>query len=629
MSSINSEISISESQSPPLLNQPANNPQLHRTTIARRAKGKIQPRQQYRKQCGLLTQIQEQQLLQFINNLTQRGLPPNHFNVRVFAQNICGKWPGKNWASSFVKRHQDLLASEYLVGFDISRKRADNWWLINNYFNLVQEKWKEHDYLPKNIYNMDEKGFLIGVLKKTRRIFTRSWKKQGKLQGAAQDGNRSWITLIACICADGTSLPPALIYQASSGDIQDSWLEDYQPDDEAYFASSPTGWSNNELAMDWLIRVFDRTTKKKAGNGREPRLLFLDGHGSHINMPFLEWCYAHNIHVCAYPPHTTHRLQPLDKSLFSPLATYYSQELDSWIQRTQGLCKMNKRQFYKLFKPAFENAFSEHNIRSGWTKTGTYPLNPAQVLDQLSTKPAPSTSRPTTASSGSQSAISLSDWRKINQVVKEAVGDVLGYEGRQVLKVCHQLQAENALLKAQIEGLKEAVYTEKKQRKPKKALFAELRTDQGNGAVFFSPAKISAARELQIKKAKEVEAAQAQKCKEQLQRQLRKEEQAEIKRQAAAARQERQEKAAAKKAEKQACKEEALQQRLASLQLSNEQRAAGKPKQKKAQKAQDQILCGGATTKLSESRVVLQQEMRTSRSGRQLRKPQYLDNYEL
>lgn len=50
-----------------------------------------------------------------------------------------------------------------------------------------------------------------------------------------------------------------------------------------------------------------------AGN----RLLFLDDHSSHINMNFLEWCDLHNIHVCAFPPHTAHRLQPLDVSLFA------------------------------------------------------------------------------------------------------------------------------------------------------------------------------------------------------------------------------------------------------------------------------------------------------------------------
>lgn len=62
----------------------------------------------------------------------------------------------------------------------------------------------------------------------------------------------------------------------------------------------------------------------------------------------------------------------------------------------------------------------------------------------------------------------------INHLVKEAVGDVLGYEGQRVFKHCHHLQAENALLKAQVEGLQEAVRIEKKPKKPKKGLFAEL-----------------------------------------------------------------------------------------------------------------------------------------------------------
>jgi hypothetical protein len=59
---------------------------------------------------------------------------------------------------------------------------------------------------------MDEKGFLIGLLNMTRRIFTKEQLEEGKLPGACQDGNRSWITLLACIGQDLQSLPPMLIY---------------------------------------------------------------------------------------------------------------------------------------------------------------------------------------------------------------------------------------------------------------------------------------------------------------------------------------------------------------------------------------------------------------------------------
>ena len=202
----------------------------------------------------------------------------------------------------------------------------------------------QYDILPENTYNMDEKGFLIGVLQKTKRVFS----KGTEIRGTGQDGNREWITVVATISMDGSYLPPSIIYQAKTDNIQDSWLEDFN-NQEAYFTSSPTGWTNDSLGISWLTEVFDRHTKGKARNGRDYRLLLVDGHGSHLNMPFLDWCDQHKIIVAVYPPHSTHRLQPLDVSLFSPLANYYSQQLNQWIHDTQGLCKLNKRHFFGLF----------------------------------------------------------------------------------------------------------------------------------------------------------------------------------------------------------------------------------------------------------------------------------------
>ncbi|KAF2435726.1 hypothetical protein EJ08DRAFT_729601 [Tothia fuscella] len=66
---------------------------------------------------------------------------------------------------------------------------------------------------------MDEKGFLIGILQKTRRIFTKSTNLNGPNRGAGQDGSREWITF--------------------SGNIQDSWIHEVVPEDfYAYFTSS-------------------------------------------------------------------------------------------------------------------------------------------------------------------------------------------------------------------------------------------------------------------------------------------------------------------------------------------------------------------------------------------------------
>ena len=76
-------------------------------------------------------------------------------------------------------------------------------------------------------------------------------------------------------------------------------------------------------------------------------------------------------------------------------------------------------------------------------------------------------------------------------------------------------------------------------------------------------------------------------------------------------------------------KEEALQQRLADLQLCNKQRAKDKDQRKKPRKAQYQASSSGEDVKAITKPVVAAQQIPTSRSGRQLHKPQYLDNCQL
>ena len=114
--------------------------------------------------------------------------------------------------------------------------------------------------------------------------------KSNRITKASMDGSREFISLLACISADGSSLPPALIYEGKSHDLQSSWLEELG-DDSVYFAASDNGWSCNSLGLNWLEKVFDPWTKEKAGRSR--RLLIVDGHSSYINIAFLE--LAHHL----------------------------------------------------------------------------------------------------------------------------------------------------------------------------------------------------------------------------------------------------------------------------------------------------------------------------------------------
>lgn len=298
-----------------------------------------------------------------------------------------------------------------------------------------------------------------------------------------------------------TSLPPFLIYQGKPGQVQDSWLAEFDPEHQsAFFTTSETGWTNHELGKEWLIGVFDRFTKAKARNGRDYRLLITDGHSSHVNMDFLEWCDQHRIIIAVFPPHSTHRLQPLDVSLFSPLSTAYSNQLIQWTAKTQGLISLSKREFWTLFWHAFQTSFSAENIASGWRRTGLLPFDPNVILSQITDKDEDN------SDTGGDSAESLAlqqpsarDLRRLVDKVIDESATNRDHNSRKLKSTLESLQSEVELLRYENQGLRETISYEKKRRQRGKALKDLLfdRTDP-NSAQVFSPAKVAQAR---VKKA--------------------------------------------------------------------------------------------------------------------------------
>jgi hypothetical protein len=112
---------------------------------------------------------------------------------------------------------------------------------------------------------MDEKGFLIGVIGRSKRIFSKAMWDQKEVIAALQEGSREWITLQACVCGDGSALPPAIIFASANSGLQASWVEGIEAGKhQVHVSSSPSGWTNNDISLAWVEQVFDRYTKEKA-----------------------------------------------------------------------------------------------------------------------------------------------------------------------------------------------------------------------------------------------------------------------------------------------------------------------------------------------------------------------------
>src|SRR3954454_7410987 len=111
-------------------------------------------------------------------------------------------------------------------------------------------------------------------------------------------------------------------------------------------------------------------------------------------MAFLDWADKHRVIVHIMPPHSTHKLQPLDVGLFGPLSTAYSKQIDKLMHESSGMVSMSKRFFYSLFREAWVESFTEKRVVHAFEKTGIWPHEPEKVLSQIR-KPPPEPTTPT------------------------------------------------------------------------------------------------------------------------------------------------------------------------------------------------------------------------------------------
>lgn len=108
---------------------------------------------------------------------------------------------------------------------------------------------------------------------------------------------------------------------------------------------------------------------------KRPILLILDGHGSHLTDRMIELAIEHDIHLYCLPPHTTHRLQPLDVGVFGPLQRRWEERCDDVVVTTGE--SIQTEDVVKEYLTVRSMTFQTQTIIAAWAKTGIRPLNPS------------------------------------------------------------------------------------------------------------------------------------------------------------------------------------------------------------------------------------------------------------
>jgi hypothetical protein len=87
-------------------------------------------------------------------------------------------------------------------------------------------------------------------------------------------------------------------------------------------ACHPSGWIQTGIFTKW----FDHFVHFVKLSADDPVLLIVDGHYTHTkNVDVVDKAREHSVSIVSLPPHSTHKMQPLDVGFLKPLKTYYAQ----------------------------------------------------------------------------------------------------------------------------------------------------------------------------------------------------------------------------------------------------------------------------------------------------------------
>jgi len=100
----------------------------------------------------------------------------------------------------------------------------------------------------------------------------------------------------------------------------------------------------------------------------------MDGHSSHTNIEFVEFCWKHKIIPICLPPYSTHFLQPLDLIIFSVVKRLYSAKVDEYAAR--GITGINRNYFLQILGEIRPQIYTPKLIDSAFKAAGLLPFNP-------------------------------------------------------------------------------------------------------------------------------------------------------------------------------------------------------------------------------------------------------------
>jgi len=177
---------------------------------------------------------------------------------------------------------------------------------------------------PARLYNCDETGITVVQHKHTKILGS---KGVTYLRSNPQNGDLLWQSSPVWVQLD-TSFLRFLYFQEKIWN-KNWWM--------AWTGSihtcHPSGWIQSEIFSQWFLHFIKHTKPTK----EDTVILVLDRHYSHArNWEVITLARENHVDIICLPPHSSHKMHPLDKAFMEPLRTFYCQEIEKWLPSHPG-----------------------------------------------------------------------------------------------------------------------------------------------------------------------------------------------------------------------------------------------------------------------------------------------------
>ncbi len=127
--------------------------------------------------------------------------------------------------------------------------------MLERHFRRFEEALKQHGIRPRNTWNIDEKGFILGQVYKAKVIC--QCDQEAPIQQVK--GSRESVTVLKTVLAEELTISPCIMWKGKHQLVGRYILG--IGEGSTRFACSFNGWTSHEPAFEWLKNHFELQTR--------------------------------------------------------------------------------------------------------------------------------------------------------------------------------------------------------------------------------------------------------------------------------------------------------------------------------------------------------------------------------